>query len=104
MQELMSKSVKEPPSDQLGTRMIRAYLGQLHPRYPFLEPEELWQLHDERMSLSKIPHRELCREKRFGIFKLNLTYAIGGTLLQLTDKKTQISPEVRSMYECSGAE
>ena len=89
--ELMAQSIKEPPSDEAGTKMVRAYLVQLHPRYPLLDPQELWQLHERRLDLAA--SGDVSKNGRFGIFKLYLVYAIGATLVQLTDKRSGLAPE-----------
>lgn len=94
MAELMANSSKEPPGDELGSSMLRAYFHQLHPRYPFLDPPELWKLHGNRLALAAAPPLDLSRSQRFGIFKLYLVYAIGSTLLKLTEKRIADSPEV----------
>jgi hypothetical protein len=94
VEELMSKRVKEPPTDELGSKLIRAYVTQLHSRYPFLNAQELWTLHRGRTTLASTRLDAMTREQRFGVFKLYLVYAIGATLLQLTERAPS-SPEVR---------
>ncbi|KAK1445693.1 chitin deacetylase 1 [Colletotrichum melonis] len=69
VEDLLAHSVKEPPSDEQGSQMLKAYTSQLHSKYPFLEPEELWKLHSERMTLAAKPTQTLTRIERFGIFK-----------------------------------
>ncbi|OIW23405.1 hypothetical protein CONLIGDRAFT_624528 [Coniochaeta ligniaria NRRL 30616] len=92
VEELMAKRVKEPPSDELGSKLIRAYITQLHSRYPFLDTRELWELHHDGVVSATLRSEAMTREQRFGIFKLYLVYAIGATLLQLTEKAA-CSPE-----------
>ncbi|KAJ5233014.1 hypothetical protein N7468_005970 [Penicillium chermesinum] len=77
----------DPPNDELSTKLIQTYLQRLHLRYPFLNRKVIWQLHDMRWKLAKIKREELTKADRFSIFKLNLIYAIGTTLLQLSDSK-----------------
>ncbi|KAK1518271.1 chitin deacetylase 1 [Colletotrichum abscissum] len=93
VEDLLAHSVKEPPSDEQGSQMLKAYTSQLHSKYPFLEPEELWKLHSERMTLAAKPTQTLTRIERFGIFKLYLVYAMGATLVQLTQRGPVLSPE-----------
>ncbi|KAK1522413.1 chitin deacetylase 1 [Colletotrichum costaricense] len=93
VEDLLAHSVKEPPSDEQGSQMLKAYTSQLHSKYPFLEPEELWKLHSERMTLAAKPAQTLTRIERFGIFKLYLVYAMGATLVQLTQRGPVLSPE-----------
>ncbi|TDZ19816.1 putative transcriptional regulatory protein [Colletotrichum orbiculare MAFF 240422] len=96
VEDLLAHGVKEPPSDEQGSQMIRAYISQLHSKYPFLEPEELWKLHKERVALSSAPPAALTKSERFGVFKLFLVYAMGATLVQLTQRGPSFSPE--SLY------
>ncbi|KAI0024666.1 fungal-specific transcription factor domain-containing protein [Xylariomycetidae sp. FL0641] len=83
----------EPPNDELGGAILNAYFNQLHARYPFLDPDDVWKLHSRRMVLETTPVQELATPERFGLFKLYMIYAIGSTLLQLTDKHNTTSPE-----------
>ncbi|KAJ5102971.1 hypothetical protein N7532_003500 [Penicillium argentinense] len=76
----------EPPNDEMGSRMIETYLKRLHSRYPFLDRKQIWRLHEERWELAKTKREDLTRSDRFSIFKLNLVYAIGATMLQLSEK------------------
>jgi hypothetical protein len=92
--DVLRANSAEPPSDQLGSRLVNAYLIQLHPRYPFLDPPELWSLHASRLRLAKTPVLNLSKSERFGLFKLYLVYAIGAMLLQLTEKFAVTAPEV----------
>ncbi|WQF80698.1 hypothetical protein CDEST_05712 [Colletotrichum destructivum] len=88
--------VKEPPTEEQGAKMLKAYTSQLHSKYPFLEPEELWKLHKERDALAATPTQSLTKAERFGIFKLYLVYAVGATVVQLTQRGPGFSPEVCS--------
>jgi hypothetical protein len=92
--DVLRTNSAEPPSDQLGSRILNAYLTQLHPRYPFLDPAELWSLHADRLKLAKTRPPDLSNSERFGLFKLYLVYAIGAMLLQLTEKFATTAPEV----------
>ncbi|KAK6062977.1 hypothetical protein SCUP234_04906 [Seiridium cupressi] len=92
MQELVAHSA-EPPSDALGHNILAAYFNQIHPRYPFLDPQDIWALHKDRMTLASTPVSNLTKLQRFGVFKLYMIYAIGAMLLQLTEKHTTSPPE-----------
>ncbi|PYH45827.1 MFS transporter [Aspergillus saccharolyticus JOP 1030-1] len=92
MDELLSKTT-DPPNDELGSRILRAYLTRLHVRYPFLDRTELWRLHEDRWRLARTPREELTRAERFGIFKLYLVYAIGATTIKLSENLATIVPE-----------
>lgn len=94
MEELARHSVKEPPSDELGSAFLNTYFRHLHTIYPFLVPVDVWDLHHKRMDLSVIPSRNLDMSQRFSIFKLYMVYAIGATLLHLVEKKVPVPPEV----------
>ncbi|KAH0274128.1 hypothetical protein KCU71_g18265, partial [Aureobasidium melanogenum] len=48
LQELQSKA--KPISDALGTRLISTYLVRIHPRFPFLFPSDLWEIHHRQKS------------------------------------------------------
>lgn len=92
---LLAHGVKEPPGDEHGSKMLRAYLSQIHSKYPFLEPAELWKLHGQRLTLAETPPEALTKEERYSIFKLYLVYAMGSTLIQPTQRVPGSSPEVR---------
>ena len=94
--ELVKHSVKEPPSDALGSRLIDAYFNQLHTRYPFLNAVEIRKLHHDRIDWTASATKKLPMTRRYGIFKLYMVYGIGATLLQLVEKRAAISPEVCS--------
>lgn len=92
--EMARYSIKEPPSDALGARLLHLYLSQPHSRYPFLQPAELWALQKEHASSPvgvSSPH--LTPSQRYSIFKLYMVFAIGATLLQLTNKSMDVTPE-----------
>jgi hypothetical protein len=93
VEELLAKST-EPPNDEMGGRILHAYLTRLHIRYPFLDRKDLWRLHENRWRLAKAKREELSQSERFGIFKLYLTYAIGATTMQLSEKYDYVPPEV----------
>ncbi|KAE8335839.1 hypothetical protein BDV24DRAFT_179021 [Aspergillus arachidicola] len=92
MEELLAKGA-EPPNDEMGSRIMNAYLTRLHTRYPFLDRKELWQLHEARWQLAKKKREELSKADRFGIFQLYIVYAIGATFLQLSERYSYIPPE-----------
>ncbi|KAE8329340.1 hypothetical protein BDV39DRAFT_191548 [Aspergillus sergii] len=92
MEELLAKGA-EPPNDEMGSRIMNAYLTRLHTRYPFLDRRELWQLHEARWQLAKKKREELSKADKFGIFQLYIVYAIGATFLQLSERYSYIPPE-----------
>ncbi|BAE65318.1 unnamed protein product [Aspergillus oryzae RIB40] len=94
MEELLAKGA-EPPNDEMGSRIMNAYLTRLHTRYPFLDRRELWRLHEARWQLAKKKREELSKADKFGIFQLYIVYAIGATFLQLSERYSYIPPEKR---------
>ncbi|EAW06324.1 putative C6 transcription factor [Aspergillus clavatus NRRL 1] len=92
MEELLAQST-EPPNDEMGTRIMHAYLTRLHVRYPFLDRAELWKLHESRWRLARTKREELSKADRFNLFKLYLVYAMGATAIQLSEKYAYIPPE-----------
>ncbi|KAL2858558.1 fungal-specific transcription factor domain-containing protein [Aspergillus pseudoustus] len=77
-----------PPTDELGAKLIDAYVERLDWRYPFLDLEDIRTLHRDRDSHSS---------SQPGLFKLYLVYAIGSGLLDLTEKRTS-SPMPEAFY------
>ncbi|PWY65132.1 C6 transcription factor [Aspergillus eucalypticola CBS 122712] len=92
VEEVLVKS-SEPPSDEMGSRILHAYLTRIHVRYPFLDRTELWRLHEARWRLAQKKREELTKEERVGIFKLYLVYAIGATSIQLSETYSYTTPE-----------
>lgn len=97
-----SAGTVEPPTDEMGAKIIDTYFKRLHSRYPFLDRQQVWRLHGERWRLAKTKWEDLSRSDRFACFKLNLVYAIGATMLQLSEKYAYTAPEV-SISLCSMA-
>ncbi|KAJ5155296.1 hypothetical protein N7492_008099 [Penicillium capsulatum] len=83
----------EPPSDDMGVKIIDTYFTRLHTRYPFLNRRQIWLLHEDRWRLARTPNEGLTRSDRFAIFKLNMVYAIGATLLEMSEKYAYTAPE-----------
>lgn len=77
-----------PPADEIGRKIIKTYFDKIHPRYPFLYRAEINKLHARRHHTGQ-PSPAI----RFDIFKLNMVYAIGATLLQQTESYADILPE-----------
>lgn len=85
----------DPPTDEMGSKMLETYFRRLHSRYPFLDRGQIWKMHEDRWRLAKTKREDLSRSDRFAIFKLNIVYAIGATMLQLSEKYAYTAPEVR---------
>lgn len=88
-----------PPNDEMGSRILDAYIGRIHCRYPFLDRDSLWKLHNDRWRLAKTKSENLTQTERFGIFRLYMVYAIASTLISLSEKYDYTSPEV-SFFNC----
>ncbi|KEQ58316.1 uncharacterized protein M437DRAFT_59666 [Aureobasidium melanogenum CBS 110374] len=83
LQELQSKA--KPVSDALGTRLISTYLVRIHPRFPFLFPSDLREIH---------LRQQITGSCGFALFVLNMVYAIGALNLRLTDQNyKEVPPE-----------
>ncbi|CAK7221915.1 hypothetical protein SBRCBS47491_004692 [Sporothrix bragantina] len=83
------------PTDAMGRRMIDAYFAKIHPRYPFLDRNEVYALHEtaQRQTTPPPPSTSLSLAQRFKVFRLNMVYAIGGTLLKITDPLCEAQAE-----------
>lgn len=51
-------------------------------------------MHEDRWRLAKAKREDLTQSDRFALFKLNIVYAIGATMLQLSEKYAYTAPEV----------
>lgn len=85
-----------PPNDEMGSRILDTYTGRVHSRYPFLDRDDLWKLHNDRWNLAKTKPENLTHAQRFGIFRLYMVYAIASTLISLSEKYDYTAPEVSS--------
>ncbi|KAI1778463.1 hypothetical protein F4818DRAFT_302099 [Hypoxylon cercidicola] len=86
-----------PPTYEEGLKLIEAYCDLLHARYPFIDTEEIQDIHRRRESLSATDLHELEPSERFGLFKLYLVYAIGSGLLAAAEKEGLAAPEAYYM-------
>jgi hypothetical protein len=101
LQELQEPA--EPVSDALGTRLINTYLVRIHPRFPFLFPPDLWEIHRRQKPTSSIDDvsegmndfaSPAYNEDEFALFVLNMVYSIGALNLRLTDQNYRgVPPE-----------
>jgi hypothetical protein len=86
IQELQSGQ-GELPTDALGKKLIHAYLGRIHPRFPFLFRSDVWEAHRCRYILQRDSHGHgndnpsfsspAYKQNGFALFVLNIVYAIG---------------------------
>lgn len=106
LQELQSKA--KPISDALGTWLISTYLVHIHPRFPFLFPSDIREIHHRQKATGSVdtPRVDGMREEQnsfaspayiengFALFVLNMVYAIGALNLRLTDQHyREVPPE-----------
>jgi hypothetical protein len=101
LQELQSERA-EPTPDVLGRKLIQAYLGRIHPRFPFLFRPDVWEAHRCRHTLQRgvqgqhsdnAPSFSSPQDNGFALFVLNMVYAIGALNLRLTEDYKETSPE-----------
>lgn len=82
------KNSAGPPDDKLGQRILDAYFLRTHHRYPFLDRSDIMELHEMRF----LQTRPSTPAEQFGTFKIYMVYAIGSTLLKLTEPVSGSSP------------
>ncbi|KAF5586090.1 transcription activator acu-15 [Fusarium subglutinans] len=79
-------TLAEPPKYNAGASYIRAYLALVHPLYPFLNVERLWQLH--RSITKRRGGQESACTEQIDLTIMHLVYAIGSRCLQLLQKSS----------------
>lgn len=77
-----------PPNDVMGARILDAYLTRVHLRYPFLDRKDLVERHANRSIQDTTSPQD-----RYGMFKMYMIYAIGATMLKLTEQYDYTPPE-----------
>ncbi|KAL1850145.1 hypothetical protein VTK73DRAFT_9743 [Phialemonium thermophilum] len=88
--EDLVKNAAGPPNDEMGERILQAYLTRIHPLYPFMDRNALRRYHDDRFRAASSGDSE---EQQFGTFKIYMVYAIGSQLLRMTESYDYIQPE-----------
>lgn len=83
----IKRNSANPPTDAMGSRILHAYFERVHHRYPFLDRSDILEQHDMRF-LQQTPATPA---QQFAKFKLYMIYAIGATLLQLTEPVSALS-------------
>lgn len=78
----------EPPNDDMGGRILDAYFSRIHLRYPFLDRSDILELHANRFN-----QKTSSPEDQYCTFKLYMIYAIGATMLKLTQQYEYTPPE-----------
>ncbi|KAG9240678.1 putative Zn(II)2Cys6 transcription factor [Calycina marina] len=85
--EIKSQSAG-PPDKVFGDRIVEAYFTRVHLRYPFLDRAELMKRHADRFVQENATTYD-----QYGTFKLYMLYAIGSTMLKLTERYESTPPE-----------
>lgn len=85
----MKKNSAGPPNDEMGNRILDAYFTRMHLRYPFLDRSDILDSHAKRFAENESP----TAQDQFGTFKIYMIYAIGSTLLKLTEAYDYTPPE-----------
>jgi hypothetical protein len=84
----LKRNTAGPPNDDIGGRILDAYLTRVHLRYPFLDPSDIRERHANRFSQSNSTPQD-----QYGTFKIYMIYAIGATMLRLTEQYDYTPPE-----------
>lgn len=84
----LKKNSAGPPNDEMGDVILEAYLTRVHLRYPFLDRAEILERHANRFSQSNLTPQD-----QYGTFKIYMIYAIGATMLRLTEQYDYTPPE-----------
>ena len=78
-----------PPDDAVGLHILNAYFENMHMRLPFLNRVEIYDLHARRHDLLSTGTSPV---EQFRMFKLFMVYAIGASILQMTETYDSIPP------------
>jgi hypothetical protein len=84
----LKKHSAGPPNEDMGGRIIDAYLTRVHLRYPFLDRAEILERHANRFVQDNSSPQD-----QYGTFKIYMIYAIGATMLKLTERYEYTLPE-----------
>ena len=71
-----------------GGRILDAYLTRVHLRYPFLDRSDILERHGNRFVQDNTSPKD-----QYGTFKIYMIYAIGATMLKLTEAYDYTPPE-----------
>lgn len=82
------KNSAGPPNDELGGRILDCYFSRIHLRYPFLDRADLLERHAKRFA-----QKNASPTDQYGTFKIYMIYAIGATMLKLTEHYDHTPPE-----------
>ncbi|KAK0391830.1 hypothetical protein NLU13_1329 [Sarocladium strictum] len=75
-----------PPTYNAGASYIRAYLALVHPLYPFLNTDRLWELHRSITKRRGGQGATVGSTEQIDLTIMHLVYAIGSRCLQLLQK------------------
>ncbi|RAL12639.1 uncharacterized protein BO97DRAFT_414005 [Aspergillus homomorphus CBS 101889] len=74
------------PGQVVGARLVEAYFRDMHTRLPFLDRSEIHHLHE------RLHQKTECEVNGFGRFKIFMVYALGASILQMTDAYDSTPP------------
>ncbi|KAH6713972.1 fungal-specific transcription factor domain-containing protein [Leptodontidium sp. MPI-SDFR-AT-0119] len=77
-----------PPNNDMGGRILDAYFSRVHLRYPFLDRSDILERHGNRFVQDNTSPQD-----QYGTFKIYMIYAIGATMLKLTEAYDYTPPE-----------
>ena len=69
-----------PPNEDMGGRILDAYFTRVDLRYAFLERKDILECHASRFT-----QNNLSPQDQYRTFKIYMIYAIGATMLRLTE-------------------
>ncbi|KAE9380683.1 hypothetical protein N431DRAFT_540260 [Stipitochalara longipes BDJ] len=84
----LKKNSAGPPNDDMGARIVDTYFTRVHLRYPFLDRSDILERHTNRFAQNNSSSRD-----QYGTFKIYMIYAIGATMLKLTEPYDSTPPE-----------
>ncbi|CZR52342.1 related to C6 transcription factor [Phialocephala subalpina] len=84
----LKRNSASPPNDSMGGRILDAYFTRLHLRYPFLDRSDILERHANRFVQNNSSPKD-----QYGTFKIYMIYAIGATMLKLTEQYDYTPPE-----------
>jgi hypothetical protein len=77
-----------PPNDKMGDRILDTYFTRVHLRYPFLDRAEILERHASRFQQNNSSPQD-----QYATFKIYMIYAVGATMLKLTEQYDYTAPE-----------
>jgi hypothetical protein len=82
------------PPPEIGASFVTAYLSYIHPNFPFVSKNVLWEAHRNRRDIEDAT----TGEARHIFVLIQLVYAIGSRCLQLIGSATTVGFEPEGYY------